>query len=145
LTVFHVLIALFLVGLILIHLGKGADAGSAFGSGDRRPDIDGGRPVIGVGIKEVSSATDSRVDGYVPKTEYEKLKREVENEKLKREVENERLRREVETLKGYMQRLLEAAAATPEAKPSAAETQGEKKPVTSAPPSSSRLLKNPVL
>jgi hypothetical protein len=50
LTVFHVLIALFLVGLILIHLGKGADAGSAFGSGDRRADIDGGRPVIGVGI-----------------------------------------------------------------------------------------------
>ena len=135
LTVFHVLIAFVLVGLILIHLGKGTDAGAAFGSGDRRPDIDGGKPVIGVGVEEVSSATDSRVDGYVPKTEYEKLKREVENEKLKREVENERLRREVETLKGHMQRLL-AAAATPESKPSAAETKEEKQPVASAPPSS---------
>jgi len=136
LTVFHVLIAFVLVGLILIHLGKETDAGAAFGSGDRRPDIDGGRPVIGVGVKEVSSATDSRVDGYVPKTEYEKLKREVENEKLKREVENERLRREVETLKGHMQRLLAAGPATPESKPSATETKEEKQPVASAPPSS---------
>ena len=90
LTVFHVLIAFVLVSLISTHLGKESDAGAAFGSGDRRPDIDGGRPVIGVGVKEVSLATDSRVDGYVPKTEYEKLKREVE------------------TLKGHMQRLLEA-------------------------------------
>ncbi|CAN5870227.1 transporter [soil metagenome] len=93
-------------------------------------------PIIGLGVNGVSYATDSRVDGYVPKSEYEKLKREVENEKLKREVENERLRREVETLKGYMQRLLEAAAATPEPKPSAAETKEEKQPVASAPPSS---------
>lgn len=136
LTVFHVLIAFVLVGLILIHLGKESDAGAAFGSRERRPDIDGGRPVIGVGVKEVASATDSRVDGYVPKTEYEKLRREVENEKLKREVENERLRREVETLKGHMQRLLAAGPATPEPKPSAAETKEEKQPVASAPPSS---------
>ena len=134
LTVFHVLIAFVLVSLVFIHLGKEADAGAAFGSGERKPDIDGGRPVIGVGVKEVASATDSRVDGYVPKTEYEKLKREVENEKLKREVENERLRREVETLKGHMQRLLSAAA--PESKPSAAETKEEKQLVASAPPSS---------
>ena len=136
LTVFHVLIAFVLVSVISTHLGKESDAGAAFGSGDRRPDIDGGRPVIGVGVKEVSLATDSRVDGSVPKTEYEKLKREVENEKLNREVENERLRREVETLKGHMQRLLEAAAATPESNPSAAETKEEKQPVASAPPSS---------
>ena len=135
LTVFHVLIAFVLVSVISTHLGKESDAGAAFGSRERRPDIDGGRPVIGVGVKEVASATDNRVDGHVPKTDYEKLKREVENEKLKREVENERLRREVETLKGHMQRLL-AAAATPESKPSAAETQGEKQPVASAPPSS---------
>jgi hypothetical protein len=136
LTVFHVLIAFVLVSVISTHLGKESDAGAAFGSGNRRPDIDGGRPVIGVGVKEVSSATDSRVDGYVPKTEYEKLKREVENEKLKREVENETLRREVETLKGHMQRLLAAGPATPESKPSAAETKEEKQPVASAPPSS---------
>jgi len=133
-TVFHVLIALVFLGLILIHLET--DAGAASGSGGRRPDIDGGSPVIGVGVKEVSVATDSRVDGYVPKTEYEKLKREVENEKLKREVENETLRREVETLKGHMQRLLAAGPATPESKPSAAETKEEKQPVASAPPSS---------
>jgi len=31
--VFHVLIALFLIGLILVQHGKGADAGAAFGSG----------------------------------------------------------------------------------------------------------------
>ena len=117
LTVFHVLIAFVLVSLVLIHLGKEAGAGAAFGSGDRRPDINGGKPVIGVDVKEVSSATDSRVDGYVPKTEYEKLKREVE------------------TLKSQMQRLLEAAAATPESTPAAAGTKGEKKPVASAPPS----------
>ena len=65
-------------------------------------------PIIGLGVNGVSYATDSRVDGYVPKSEYEKLKREVENETL---------RREVETLKGHMQRLLEAAAATPESTP----------------------------
>ena len=135
-TVFHVLIAFVLVSLVLIHLGKEADAGAAFGSGDRKPDIDGGKPVIGVGVKEVSSATDRRVNGYVPKTEYETLKREVENEKLKREVENEKLKREVETLKSQMQRLLEAAAATPESKSAAAGTKGEKQPVASAPPSS---------
>ncbi|MGH8562853.1 MAG: preprotein translocase subunit SecG [Gammaproteobacteria bacterium] len=116
LTVFHVFIAFVFVGLILIHLGKGTDAGAAFGSGDRTPDIDGGRPVIGVGVKQVSSATDSRMDGYVPKTDYETLKREVE------------------TLKSQMQRL--AAAATPQSKSAAAETQGQKKPVASAPPPS---------
>ncbi len=121
LTVFHVLIAFVLVGLILIHLDKGTDAGAAFGSGDR-PDIDDGGPVIGVGVKEVSSATDSRVDGYVPETDYEKL------------------RREVETLKSQMQRVLEAVPATPESKPAAAETQGEKQPVTSAPPSSQETV-----
>lgn len=118
LTVFHVLIAFVLVGLILIHLGKETHAGAAVGSGDRRPDVDGGRPVTGAGVKKVSSATDSRVDGYVPKSEYEELKREVE------------------ILKSQMQRLLEAAAATPESKPAAAETKREKKPVTGAPPSS---------
>ena len=118
LTVFYVLIVFVFVGLILMHLGKGTDADAAPGSGDRRSDIDGGRPVIGVGVKEVASATDSRVDGYVPKSEYEKLKREVE------------------TLKGQMQRLLEAIAATPESKPSAAEAKEEKQPVASAPPSS---------
>jgi hypothetical protein len=112
LTVFHVLIAFVLVGLILIHLGKEADAGAAVGSGDRKADIDGGRPATGVGVKKVSSATDSRMDGYVPKSEYEKLKREVE------------------TLKSQMQRLLEAAPATPESKPAAAEAKGEKKPVS---------------
>ena len=69
-------------------------------------------PIIGLGVNGVSYATDSRVDGYVPKSEYEKLKREVE------------------TLKGQMQRLLEAAPATPESKPSAAEAKGEKKSVT---------------
>ncbi len=134
LTVFHVLIAFVLVGLILIHLGEGTDAGAASGSGDRRPDIDGGRPVIGVGVKEVSSATDSRVDGYVAKADYEKLKREVE------------------TLKSQMQRLLEAAPARPESKPAAsepatpkskpavAETKREKKPVTSAPPPSKKRV-----
>nr|MBA3493191.1 preprotein translocase subunit SecG [Gammaproteobacteria bacterium] len=31
--VFHVLISLFLIGLILVQHGKGADAGAAFGSG----------------------------------------------------------------------------------------------------------------
>jgi hypothetical protein len=72
LPVFHVLIAFVLMGLILVHLGKEADAGAALGSGDRRPDIEGGRPVIGVGVKKVSSATDSRMDDYVPKSEYEK-------------------------------------------------------------------------
>ncbi len=127
LTVFQVLIVFVLAGLILIHLGEGTDAGAASGSGDRRPDIDGGRPVIGVSVKEVSSATDSRVDGYVAKADYEKLKREVE------------------TLKSQMQRLLEAAPARPESKPAAAEpappksrpavaeTKRERKPVTSAP------------
>jgi hypothetical protein len=75
-------------------------------------------PVIGLGVNGVSYAADNRVDDYVPKTEYEKLKREVE------------------TLKSQMQRLLEAAPATPESKPAAAETKGEKKPVTSAPPPS---------
>src|ERR687892_1821830 len=55
-------------------------------------------PVIGLGINGVSYAADNRVDGYVPKTEYEKLKREVE------------------TLKSQMRRLLEAAPATPESK-----------------------------
>jgi hypothetical protein len=70
-----------------------------------------------VSTHQVSYATDSRVDGYVPKSEYEKLKREVE------------------TLKDQMQRLLEAAAARPESK-SAAETQGKKQPVASAPRSS---------
>ena len=69
-------------------------------------------PVIGLGVNGLSYATDSRVDDYVPKSEYEKLKREVE------------------TLKGQMQRLLEAAPATPESKSAAAEAQGEKKPVT---------------
>ena len=118
LTVFHVLIAFFLVGLILIHLGKETDAGAAFGSGDRRPDIDGGKSVIGVGAKEVSSATDNRVYGHVPKTDYENLKREVE------------------TLKSQMQRLLEATAAPPESKSAAAETKEEKQPIASAPPSS---------
>ncbi len=118
LIVFHVLIAFVLVGLILIHLGKGTDAGAAFGSGDRRPDIDGGRPIIGVGVKEVSSATDSRMDGHAPNTDYETLKREVE------------------TLKSQMQRLLEAGSATPESKPAAAETKEEKQTVTSAPPPS---------
>jgi len=93
-------------------------------------------PIIGLGVNGVSYATDSRVDGYVPKSEYEKLKREVENEKLKQEVENEKLKREVETLKSQMQRLLEAAAATPESTPAAAETKEEKQPVASAPPSS---------
>lgn len=33
LTIFHVLIAFVLVGLILVQRGKGADAGAAFGSG----------------------------------------------------------------------------------------------------------------
>lgn len=75
-------------------------------------------PVIGLGVNGVSYAADNRVDDYVPKTEYEKLKREVE------------------TLKSQMQRLLEAAPATPESKPAAAETKGEKKPATSAPPPS---------
>jgi hypothetical protein len=127
LTVFHVLIAFVLVSVILTHLGKGTDAGAAFGRGERKPDIDGGRPVIGVGVKEVASATDSRVDGYVPKSEYEKLKREVG------------------TLKSQMQRLLEAAALKPESKPAAAEpaaaeTKREKKLVTSAlPPSKERF------
>ena len=32
-VVFHVLISLFLIGLILVQHGKGADAGAAFGSG----------------------------------------------------------------------------------------------------------------
>ena len=117
--------------MILIHLGEGTDAGAASGSGDRRPDIDGGRPV---GVKEVSSATDSRVDGYVAKADYEKLKREVE------------------TLKSQMQRLLEAAPArpesksaaaepaTPKSKPAVAETKKEKKPVTSAPPQSNERV-----
>jgi len=73
-------------------------------------------PVIGLGVNGLSYATDSRVDDCVPKSEYEKLKREVE------------------TLKGQMQRLLEAAPATPESKSAAAEAQGEKKPVASAPP-----------
>ncbi len=83
-----------------------------------------------LGVREVSAATDSRVDGYVAKADYEKLKREVE------------------TLKSQMQRLLEAAPARPESKPAAAEpatpkskaavaeTKKEKKPVTSAPPTS---------
>ncbi len=75
-------------------------------------------PVIGLGINGVSYAADNRVDDYVPKTEYEKLKREVE------------------TLKSQMQRLLEARPTTPESKPAAAETKGEKKPATSAPPPS---------
>jgi hypothetical protein len=75
-------------------------------------------PVIGLGINGVSYAADNRVDDYVPKTEYEKLKREVE------------------TLKSQMQRLLEARPATPESKSAAAETKGEKKPATSAPPPS---------
>ena len=134
LTVFHVLVAFVLAGLILIHLGEGTDAGAASGSGDRRPDIDGGRPVIGVGVKEVSSATDSRLDGYVAKADYEKLKREVE------------------TLKSQMQWLLEAGAArpesksaaaepaTPKSKPAVAETEREKKPVTSAPPPSNERV-----
>jgi hypothetical protein len=117
LTVFHVLIAFVLVSVISTHLGKESDAGAAFGSRERRPDMDGGKPVIAVGVKEVSSATDNRVDGHVPKTDYENLKREVE------------------TLKSQMQRLLEAAATT-ESKSAAAETQGEKPPVASAPPSS---------
>jgi hypothetical protein len=117
LTVFHVLIAFVLVSVISTHLGKGTDAGAAFGSRERRPDIDGGKPVIGVGAKKVL-ASDSRVDGYVPKSEYENLKREVE------------------TLKSQMQRLLEGAAATAESKPAAAETQGQKQAVTSAPSSS---------
>ncbi|MGH8644922.1 MAG: transporter [Gammaproteobacteria bacterium] len=73
-------------------------------------------PVIGLGVSGASYATDSGVDGYVPKTEYEKLKREVE------------------TLKTQMQRLLEAAPATPASKPAVAETKGEKKPVPRAPP-----------
>jgi len=131
LTVFCVLIAFVLAGLILIHLGEGTDAGAASGSGDRRPDIAGGRPV---GVKEVSSATDSRMDDYVPKADYEKLKREVE------------------TLKSQMQQLLEAAPARPESKPAAAEpatpkskpavaeTKREKKPVTSAPPPSNERV-----
>ena len=130
LTVFYVLIA-FVLGMILIHLGEGTDAGAASGSGDRRPDSDGGRPV---GVKEVSAATDSRVDGYVAKADYEKLKREVE------------------TLKSQMQRLLEAAPArpesksaaaepaTPKSKPAVAETKKEKKPVTSAPPPSNERV-----
>lgn len=118
LTVFHVLIAFVLVSVISTHLGKESDAGAAFGSRERRPDMDGGKPVIAVGVKEVSSATDNRVDGHVPKTDYENLKREVE------------------TLKSQMQRLLEAAAATAESKSATAETQGEKQPVASAPPSS---------
>jgi hypothetical protein len=117
LTVFHVLIAFVLVSVISTHLGKESDAGAAFGSRERRPDMDGGKPVIAVGVKEVSSATDSRMDDYVPKTDYERLKREVG------------------TLKSQMQRLLEAAA-TAESKSAAAETQGEKQPVASAPPSS---------
>jgi Putative MetA-pathway of phenol degradation len=117
LTVFHVLIAFVLVSVISTHLGKESDAGAAFGSRERRPDMDGGKPVIAVGVKEVSSATDNRVDGHVPKTDYENLKREVE------------------TLKSQMQRLLEAAAMA-ESKSAAAETQGEKQPVASAPPSS---------
>ena len=75
-------------------------------------------PVIGLGVNGVSYAADNRGDDYVPKTEYEKLKREVE------------------TLKSQMQRLLEAAPATPESKPAAAETKEEKKPATSAPPPS---------
>ncbi len=33
LTIFHVLIAFVLIGLILVQRGKGADAGAAFGSG----------------------------------------------------------------------------------------------------------------
>ncbi|MGH8469433.1 MAG: hypothetical protein ACREVY_10780 [Gammaproteobacteria bacterium] len=86
--------------------------------------------VIGLGVSGVSYAADDRGDGYVPKAEYEKLKREVE------------------TLKSQMQRLLEAAPATPESKPAAAEpatpkskpavaeNKEEKKPVTSAPPPS---------
>jgi hypothetical protein len=77
-------------------------------------------PVIGLGVNGVSYAADNRVDDYVPKTEYEKLKREVE------------------TLKSQMQRLLETTPATPESKPAAAETKGEKKPATSAPPPPSK-------
>jgi len=88
------------------------------------PHIDGGRP----GVKKVSYATGERVDAYVAKTEYEKL------------------RREVESLKSQMQRLLEALPATPALKPTdaepvpprskraAAEVKGEKKSVPSAPP-----------
>ncbi|MGH8580270.1 MAG: hypothetical protein ACREVK_09185 [Gammaproteobacteria bacterium] len=79
-------------------------------------------PVIGLGVSGASYATDSGVDGYVPKTEYEKLKREVE------------------TLKTQMQRLLEAAPATPASKPAVAETKGEKKPVPRAPPHLKREL-----
>ncbi|MGH8628804.1 MAG: transporter, partial [Gammaproteobacteria bacterium] len=72
--------------------------------------------------------------GYDPKADYEKLKREVE------------------TLKGQMQRLLEAVPASPESKPAAAEpatpkskpavaeTEREKKPVTSAPPPSNERV-----
>ena len=128
LSAFHVLIAVVLVGLILIHLGEQTDAGAASGSGDRTPDTDGGSTVIGVGVKEVSSTTESRADGYVAKSEHEKLKREVE------------------TLKNQMQRLLEAASArstskppvaepaTPASKPAVVETKEEKKPTTSAPP-----------
>jgi hypothetical protein len=79
-------------------------------------------PVIVLGVNGLSYATDNRVDDYVPKSEYEKLKREVE------------------TLKGQMQRLLEAAPATPESKSAAAKTQGEKKPVASAPPPSKERI-----
>jgi len=80
-------------------------------------------PVIVLGVNGLSYATDNRVDDYVPKSEYEKLKREVE------------------TLKGQMQRLLEAAPpATSESKSAAAEAQGEKKPVASAPPPSKERI-----
>ncbi len=93
--------------------------------------------VIGLSVSGLSSAADSRVDGYVAKTEYEKLKREVE------------------TLKTQMQRLLEAAPATPESEPAAAEpatpkskpavaeTKREKKPVTSAPTASNARVDRP--
>ncbi|MGH8659020.1 MAG: transporter [Gammaproteobacteria bacterium] len=118
LPIVHVVIAFALVGLIVIQRGKEADAGAA-------PGIERRMPVV----NKVSYATDDRGNGYLAKTEYEKLKREVE------------------TLKSQMQRLLEAASpapkpateaapVTPASKPAAAEAKGQKKPVPSAPPPS---------
>ncbi|MGH8652742.1 MAG: hypothetical protein ACREYE_11495 [Gammaproteobacteria bacterium] len=117
-AIVQVVIAFVVVGLIVIQRGKEDDAGAASGSERRMPVIDGRRPIIGA---------DDRVDSYVAKKDYEKL------------------RREVGALKSQMQRLLEALSAAPASKPAVAEppaskpavaeTKGEKKPVSSVPPS----------
>ncbi|MGH8615575.1 MAG: transporter [Gammaproteobacteria bacterium] len=112
----HVVIAFALVGLIVIQRGKETEAGAA-------PGVERRMPVV----NKVSYATSG--NGYLAKTEYEKLKREVQ------------------ALKNQMQRLLEAlstgpapkpateaAPVTAESKPAAAAAKGQKKTVSSAPP-----------